>query len=115
MVAIKRKKIMMGGGGTTVYDVWAMPFGRCRLGDAVWAMPFGRRDVWAMGRLGDGTFGRRDVWTMGHIYGSKENLSGKILTGRKVSSDQYYKLEKYMKKWPKIKCSGYARDIDLGF
>ena len=68
-----------------VYDVWAMPFGRCqlgddRLGDAVWAMgrlgdgTYGRQDVWAMGhlgdavwatgRLGDGTYGRQDVWAM---------------------------------------------------
>ena len=35
--------------------VWAMPFGRCRLGDAVWALPFGRRGV---GRLGDEILGR---------------------------------------------------------
>ena len=62
----------------TNWDVWAMPYGRCRVGDAVWATgwlgdgtygrcrlddeTFGRRDVWAMVHMGDGTFGRWDVW-----------------------------------------------------
>ena len=54
-----------------------MPYGRCRVGDAVWATGWLGNDTWAAGRLGDGTygrcrlddetFGRRHVWAMGHM------------------------------------------------
>ena len=57
----------------SVWDVSAMPFWRCRFGDAVSAIDvsamtaFRRRDVLAMGRFGDGTFWRWDVLATGHF------------------------------------------------
>ena len=44
-----------------------MPYGRCRVGDAVWATGWLGDATWATGSLGEGTYGRRGVWAIGRL------------------------------------------------